>query len=107
MLLGFEDGGALVAIGGLKPWTDESGSAEIKRMYVAPQARGRGLGKLILAALIAWAREHGVRRVVLETGNRQAEAVGLYTGAGFAQIPNFGYYAGLDASLCFELVLEP
>jgi putative acetyltransferase len=106
VLLGWEEAGELLLIGGLKPWHDAQGSAEVKRMYAVPGARGRGLSRLILAGLIAWARAHGVRRLMLETGDRQPEAIGLYSTSGFRRIPNFGYYVGLDASLCFELALN-
>ena len=66
--------------------------AEIKRMYVAPAARGRGVGRRILVELEAEARQLGVRRLVLETGPRQPEAIALYARAGFVEIPLFGEY---------------
>jgi putative acetyltransferase len=78
----------------------EPGTAEIKRMYVAPAARGRGAGRAVLAALEDAARELGARRLVLETGDRQHEAVGLYERAGFARIERFGEYASSPLSLC-------
>lgn len=67
--------------------------AEIKRMYVAPSARGRGIGGQLLDALEAEAHRLGVRRLVLETGPRQPEAIALYGRAGFVEIPLFGAYA--------------
>jgi putative acetyltransferase len=67
-------------------------TAEIKRMYVAPSARGRGVGRQILAALEVEARRLGATRLVLETGPRQPEAIALYRHAGFAEIPLFGKY---------------
>ncbi|MEX2306127.1 MAG: GNAT family N-acetyltransferase [Pirellulales bacterium] len=70
----------------------EPNMAEIKRMYVAPKARGRGVGRQILAALEMEARRLDVNRLVLETGPRQPEAIALYTRAGFSQIPLFGDY---------------
>jgi GNAT superfamily N-acetyltransferase len=66
--------------------------AEIKRMYVAPEARGVGVGRQILDALETEARLLGVSRLVLETGPRQPEAVTLYSRAGFSHIPLFGEY---------------
>jgi GNAT superfamily N-acetyltransferase len=66
--------------------------AEIKRMYVAPSARGQGVGRQILSALEAEARRLGAIRLVLETGPRQPEAIALYTRAGFSPIPLFGDY---------------
>ena len=66
--------------------------AEIKRMYVAPIARGRGVGRQILHALETEAKRLGATRLVLETGPRQPEAIALYTRAGFSPIPLFGEY---------------
>lgn len=74
--------------------------AEIKRMYVAPTARGRGVGRRILDALEAEARRLGARRLVLETGPRQPEAIALYSRAGFTEIPLFGEYIGSEFSVC-------
>ncbi|ULH15875.1 GNAT family N-acetyltransferase [Deinococcus sp. KNUC1210] len=103
VLLGYEEDGELLAIGGLKPLQD--GSAEIKRMYTLPSARGRRLGRAVLEGLIEWGRAQGLTRLVLETGDQQAEALGLYQSSGFTRIPNFGYYVGMENSLCFELKL--
>jgi GNAT superfamily N-acetyltransferase len=75
-------------------------TAEIKRMYVEPGARGQGIGRRVLAALEAEARLLGVRRIVLETGSRQREALALYENAGFAPIPPFGEYLASPLSLC-------
>jgi len=74
--------------------------AEIKRMYVSPGERGRGVGRVILAALEAEARRLGLCRLVLETGDRQPEALGLYERAGFARIPPFGEYVESPLSVC-------
>ena len=70
----------------------EAGVAEIKRMYVAPARRGRGVGRALLDALVAEARRLGVTRLVLETGPKQPEAIALYERAGFVRIPAFGEY---------------
>jgi GNAT superfamily N-acetyltransferase len=80
---------------------DES-RAELKRMYVAPSARGLGLGRRLLDALEGEARRLGYVAVVLETGNLQAEALGLYTSAGYERIPCYEPYASRELSLCFE-----
>jgi GNAT superfamily N-acetyltransferase len=74
--------------------------AEIKRMYVAERARGRGLGRALLAALEDEARRLGVRRLLLETGRRQPEAMGLYRSSGFAEVSPFGEYVGSPMSIC-------
>jgi GNAT superfamily N-acetyltransferase len=92
--------GALRALG--------DGAAEVKRMYVVPAARGRGVARAVLAGLEAAARERGWSTLRLETGPRQPEAVGLYTRAGYRPIRAFGVYVGAsDAahSLFFERVL--
>jgi putative acetyltransferase len=75
--------------------------AELKRMFVAPEARGAGIATALLASLEATARELGVGRLVLETGPRQPEAIALYEKHGYARIPNFGPYVGDPLSLCF------
>ena len=75
--------------------------AEIKRMYTVPAARGRGISRVLLAALEAEAAALGFRRLQLETGVRQPEAVQLYTSAGYHQIPDYGQYAGDQLTLCF------
>jgi GNAT superfamily N-acetyltransferase len=67
-------------------------TTELKRMYVAPAARGEGLGRRLVSALEAEARALGVRRLVLETGVRQQAALALYRATGFEPIPLFGEY---------------
>jgi GNAT superfamily N-acetyltransferase len=84
----------------------ESAVAEIKRMYVAPEARGRGVGRRVLLELEAQAQWLGATRLVLETGPRQPEALALYRRAGFAEIPNFGEYAGCEFSVCMAKELK-
>jgi GNAT superfamily N-acetyltransferase len=69
-------------------------------MYVAPEERGRGVGRALLAALEAAARALGLSRLVLETGDRQREAIALYRRAGFRDIPPFGEYVGSPLSVC-------
>lgn len=74
--------------------------AEVKRLYVVPPLRGRGIGVVVLRALEREARHLGVSRLVLETGERQPEAVALYRRAGFAVIPPFDEYVVSPLSLC-------
>ena len=99
-----EDGRA-IACGGICRYDAER--AELKRMYVVPGARGRGLGRAVLEELEAKARRLGYRAILLETGDRQAEALGLYRSAGYGPIPCYGIYATRALSLCFEKVLGP
>lgn len=85
-----------------------NGVAEIKRMFVVPGARGRGIATAVLAALEGVARERGWTTLRLETGPRQPEAVGLYTRAGYRPVEAFGAYLGDPAaedSLFFERVI--
>jgi putative acetyltransferase len=77
-------------------------TAEIKRMYVKAGLRGRGIARRILDELEAHARRLGVRRVVLETGDRQQRALDLYVRAGFARIAPFGEYIDSPLSVCME-----
>jgi putative acetyltransferase len=77
-------------------------TAEAKRMYVEPDQRGRGIGRVVLAGLEAAARKLGVRRLVLETGIHQDAALSLYRGAGFTQIDCWGDYASSPTSICLE-----
>ncbi len=103
-LLGRDPGtGEPLACGGLRPLGP--GTAELKRMFVAPQARGRGLSRLVLTALEDVAAGRGWHVLRLETGPRQTEALALYTRSGYRPIENFGHYVGAADSLCFEKVL--
>ena len=86
-LVGFDDDGAPVCGGGIKRLDDEA--AEIKRMYVVPSARGRGLARVLLAALEDAARDLGYTIVRLDTGPRQPHAQALYEAAGYRPIGNF------------------
>src|SRR5258708_7220682 len=84
----------------------DSATGELKRMYVAPAARRAGVGRGLLAELERHARLLGLRRVVLETGVLQHEAMGLYERAGYAHIPRFGEYADSPASVCLGRSLD-
>jgi putative acetyltransferase len=86
--------------GGIKLFGTAYG--ELKRMYVRPQFRGLGFGKLLVNHLAAYAREHGVLLLRLETGVHQREAIGLYERMGFQRIPPFGAYTDDPLSLCYE-----
>ena len=97
------DGGRAVACGGICRF-DET-RAELKRMYVVPDARGRGLGRRVLVELEVEARRLGYRALVLETGDLQEAALGLYVSAGFERIPCYPPYDSRELSLCFEKAL--
>jgi ribosomal protein S18 acetylase RimI-like enzyme len=78
-----------------------SSTAEIKRMYVAPSARRRGLARAMLAHLEQTARASGAEAMVLETGLAQPEAIALYESAGYTPIPGFGFYKDAPLARCF------
>lgn len=102
--------GAAMACGG---WRAHDGSdpefrhgdVEIKRMYVAEQARGRGLARAVLADLEHRAAGAGYRRMVLETGLQQPEAITLYRSSGYTEIEKFGVYRDDADSLCLAKAL--
>ncbi|MBK8556682.1 MAG: GNAT family N-acetyltransferase [Lewinellaceae bacterium] len=96
---------APVGCGAIKPF--QEGTAEVKRMYVHPEQRGHGIARQILAALETWASELGYSSCILETGIKQTAAVSLYLNSGYIRIPNYGPYAGVENSLCFEKKLVP
>jgi putative acetyltransferase len=75
-------------------------TAELKRMYVAPEARGLGVGRALLVALEEETRRLGLKRLVLETAIRQASAISLYESYGFTPTPSFGAYTGSPLSVC-------
>ncbi|MCX4233813.1 GNAT family N-acetyltransferase [Streptomyces sp. NPDC020707] len=77
------------------------GDAELKRMFVIAQARGHGLARRILGALEADARAAGRTRMVLETGNKQPEAIALYASSGYEPCVKFGHYRFHEDSRCY------
>lgn len=89
-----------ISCGGLKAYS--SNTLEIKRMYTNPEWRGKGIATRILAELETWAGELSFAKCILETGKRQPEAIGLYKKNGYKLIPNYGQYAEIENSLCFE-----
>lgn len=90
----------VTALGGRK-------GAEIKRMYVVPEARGRGLARTVLAALEDTAAAAGHDVLVLETGTAQPEALALYASSGYVPVDGFGMYAQHEESRYFGKRLEP
>lgn len=94
--------GEAVGCGGLREI--DAVTAEVKRMYVRPEARGTGLARAILAALEATALERGWTTLRLETGDadHQPDANRFYRREGYREIPRFGHYAESDISVCYE-----
>jgi GNAT superfamily N-acetyltransferase len=80
----------------------EPSVGEVKRMFVQPAWRRRGVARQILAALETHARNWGYVALRLETGSGQPEAINLYRAAGYVDTPPFGEYIGNPASVCFE-----
>lgn len=77
-------------------------TVEIKRMYVPPESRKKGIAAVILSELEKWAVELSYSKCILETGKKQTEAIGLYKKSGYTLIPNYGQYTEVENSLCFE-----
>ena len=78
---------------------------EVKRMYTLPGSRGKGIATKVLGELEKWAEELLYEKCVLETGKRQPEAIAVYQKNGYQIIPNYGQYAGMENSVCFEKAL--
>ncbi|MCX2680818.1 GNAT family N-acetyltransferase [Galbibacter sp. EGI 63066] len=94
------DDGSPVACGSIKEY--EKGVMEVKRMYVKPESRGKGIGVKILVALEDWAQELSAHKYIIETGTENEVAIHLYKKNGYTVIPNYGQYAGVETSICFE-----
>ena len=71
-------------------------------MYVLPESRNGGIATRVLSALEEWAGELSYARCILETGKKQPEAIALYKKNGYTPIPNYGQYANVENSVCFE-----
>ena len=89
-----------VGCGAFKPYNDST--AEVKRMYVPEAVRGQNIASRVLTEIENWARETGFNTCILETGLRQPEAIALYKKMGYQVIPNYGQYADIENSVCFQ-----
>lgn len=107
LLLLILDDGQPIGCGGIRRLDPalNPDTAEIKRMYVRPDARGRGVSKVVLGALEDAARQSGYAHAWLETGVKQPEAIRLYEKSSYTRIPNYGYYAGNPLSVCYAKLL--
>jgi putative acetyltransferase len=94
----------LVGIGAYKEF--EPNSAEIKRMYVVPEYRGKGYAKAILNELELWAKEENYTTAILETGFMQVDAIALYKKLGYIETENYGQYIGVENSVCMKKSLK-
>lgn len=103
VVVAYEDEKA-IGCGAFKKYA--AGAAEIKRMFVRENQRGRGIAKLILSELENWASELGFSECVLETGLKQPEAIALYRKSGYETIPNYGQYSGVENSVCMKKTIR-
>ena len=101
--VGAFDGDELVGHAALRPFED---ALEVKRVYVRSDYRGRGISKQLMFELEAIARERDVRSLILQTGDRQAEAIALYLKIGYVSIDRFGLYEPVPFFLCYGKTLE-
>jgi GNAT superfamily N-acetyltransferase len=102
--IGAFDGDELVGHAALRPFED---SLEVKRVFVRADHRGQGISKQLMLELEEIARERGVTSLILQTGNRQTEAIALYERIGYLPIERFGAYAPIPFFLCFGKSLTP
>lgn len=98
------EGNVPVGCGAIKHYEGEV--VEVKRMYTLPIQRGKGIAAKVLKELEQWAIELNYTKAIMETGIKMPEAIGLYTKNNYAIIPNYGQYAGMPDSVCFEKVLK-
>ncbi len=99
VVVAYENGDA-VGRGAIKEYAE--GVAEIKRMFVQAERRGRGIAKSILSELETWAGELRFYECILETGFNQPEAIALYRKSDYETIPNYGQYHGVENSVCMR-----
>ena len=91
--------GEPVSCGGVRQYDATTG--EVKRMYTVPDARRRGISRVVLEELEARAAAIGYTRLVLETGVRQPEAIAMYERAGYESIEPYGFYKSAPLSRCY------
>ena len=96
--MAYEDGEP-AGCGAIKEYAPDT--MEVKRMFVVPAHRRKGIAENVLKELESWAAELSYRKCILETSLKQQEAIGLYRKKGYRLIPNFGQYAGVENSICF------
>lgn len=103
-LIGYDECNNPIACGCFKVITKDT--VEIKRMFVKPHCRRRGFAKILLKMLEKWAYELGYTKALLETGERQPEAIAMYMQCNYSIIPNYGVYMGMENSVCMQKVLK-
>ena len=104
VVVAYEDGEP-AGCGAIKEYASDT--MEVKRMFVLPAHRRKGIAAKILRELETWAAELSYEKCILETGKKQPEAIELYRNNGYLSIPNYGQYAGVENSVCFVKQLIP
>ena len=97
------DGGTAVGCGAFKEY--EPNVAEIKRMFVHPEHRNKGIASKVLSELENWSKENGFTKAILETSFKLTNAIALYEKFGFQITSNYGQYAGVESSVCMSKTL--
>lgn len=100
VLVVYNEFGELLGCGAFKEY--DINTAEIKRMFVHPEHRKKGVSSLILSELETWANQLGYSHFILETSPKLTDAVALYQKKGYELIPNFGQYIGVENSICMK-----
>lgn len=80
-------------------------TTEVKRMFVLPSERNKGVASLVLKELEKWAKELGYKNVILETGGQLTEAVRLYQKHAYEITDNYGPYVGIRESVCMKKII--
>lgn len=97
------DNNSPVACASFKRYDEEC--AEVKRVYVRDEYRGKGISKKLMELIEVYAKEKGFQALILETGRPMTRAIHLYQGIGFETIPNYGPYKDMADSICMKKVL--
>ncbi|WP_300568167.1 GNAT family N-acetyltransferase [Flavobacterium sp.] len=92
-----------VGCGGFKEF--DANTAEIKRMFVHPDHRKKGIASIVLKELESWATELNYTSYILETSPKLENAIALYKKTGYKIIPNFGQYIGVENSVCMKKII--
>lgn len=102
--LTIRDGDIPIGCGAIKKF--DVNSVEVKRMFVLPTSRGKGISSKLLVEIENWASELFFKRCILETGKKQPEAITLYKKSGYQITGNYGQYTSIKNSICFEKKLK-
>jgi putative acetyltransferase len=96
--------GKAIGCGAFKEY--ETHVAELKRMFVLPEARGNGIASSLITELESWITELKYTTCILETSNKLVNAIALYTKFGYQVIQNYGQYANVESSICMKKTLK-